>query len=246
MRLALAVSLALSLPSAAFAETRATAPRGYRLPPALVPGADDAPSREPDDVPRRRFELALDGAAGLLGCAGNAPRQATTPDPCAHLQASTGGSFTALFRPIPHLAMGAKLGYARFAWDASHGLGDGAGDATWTHFALAARGYLFDSGTLEPWVGSTIGAGWLAMHAGSAGDELWRNGVAMTGSLGVDVWVSGRVRVGPFGEIFYQPGSGVERCSAGTCLDASGAVARIPDHAFRVGIGVTAALGDEL
>ena len=245
MRRALVFFVVSLAPSTALAQAAGTGVAlAHRLPPALVPTADEAPSREPDDVPRRRFELAALGGAGVLGCAGNAPRQTTTPDPCAHLQVSTVGAFAALYRPIPHLAIGASFAYARFGWDASHGLGAEAGDATWTHLALAARGYLFDSGTLEPWVGSSIGGGWLAMHA--ANEELWRNGVAMTGSLGVDVWVSGRLRVGPFGEVFYQPGSGVERCTGGVCLDATGAVARIPDHAFRVGIGVTAALGDEL
>jgi tRNA-(ms[2]io[6]A)-hydroxylase len=241
---AVLVALALvATPTAAFAQTRL--PAGYRLPPPLADGPEKAPSREPDDVPRRRFELTLAGTGGLLGCAGNAPRTPGTPDPCAHLEPIGGAAITALLRPIPHVAMGATFSYARFGWDASHGLGRGAGEATWTHLGLAAKGYLFDAGTLEPWIGSTIGGGWLSMNA-DGGDQLWRNGVAMTGSLGVDVWVSGKLRVGPFGEVAWQPGSGVERCSGGVCLDATGSVARIPDHAFRAGISVTAGLGDEL
>lgn len=243
MRFVLAALATLAISSNAFGQSRVAA--GYRLPPPLADGPEAAPSREPDDVPRRRFELSLAGTAGMLGCAGNAPRSPGIPDPCAHLEPIGGAAVAALYRPIPQVAMGATFAYARFGWDSSHGLGTGGGDASWTHLALAAKGYLFDSGTFEPWAGSSIGGGWLSMNADS-GDQLWRNGVAMTGALGIDVWVSGKLRVGPFGEVLWQPGGGVERCSGGVCLDAAGTIARIPDHAFRAGIGVTAALGDEL
>jgi hypothetical protein len=217
-------------------------------PPARPPGGDEVPGGEPDDIPRRSVELSLRGSMATLRCGGAAPAQVTVADPCAALGASRSLGLAALWRVSPRLAFGLAASQARFGWDAGLGLadpGEGAGaTARWTTVSLEARGYLHDTGRWDPWVSYRAGLGWLTLPGGSS--ELRQEGLAMTGAIGVDVWLSARMRLGPEAGVSWEATGSPERCGGGRCLGVGEVVARMPDRSIHAGIGLTIALGDEL
>jgi hypothetical protein len=244
---ALLAALAVLSPAAALAQAPSA---GFRLPPPLPPGPEERPDREPDDIPRRRFELAGGASIAAIGCHGTAPKTADIADPCASLSPMNGGYLAVHHRPIPHFSLGILGSMSFFDWSTARTLGETAseGHARWTYIGLSARGYLFDSGRVDPYVGASVGAGYLSMTASHEGtsEQLWRASFASTGSVGVDVMISAHLRIGPFVEFLWQPGQAAERCTGGVCLDASSTLARMPEHALRGGLALTLAAGDEL
>jgi hypothetical protein len=229
--------LLLLLPSRALAD--------HAPPPARPAPIDEAPGGEPDDIPRRSVELSVRGAVGALRCGGTAPASAEVADPCAALGAARGVGVAARWRVSPRLAFGLAAEQARFGWDAGAGGGGGGGaQARWTTLSLEARGYLRDTGWIDPWVSYRAGIGWLTLPGDST--ELRQEGIAMTGALGVDLWLSSRLRLGPEVGVSWEATGAPERCRGGRCLGASGVVARLPDRSLHAGVGLTIALGDEL
>ena len=185
---------------------------------------------------------------GTLRCNGTAPALATVADPCAALGAARSLGIAALWRVSPRLAFGFSAAQARFGWDAATGLADAAegpgSPARWTTLSLEARGYLRDTGRVDPWVSYRAGIGWLSLPGGTS--ELRQEGLAMTGAIGVDLWLSARLRLGPEVGVSWETTGSPERCSGGRCLGVGEVVARMPDRSLHAGLGLTIALGDEL
>jgi hypothetical protein len=246
----LAASLAVHLlaPQAAHAQQHGVV-AAYRPPPPPLPPAADAPTREPDDLPRRQFELAASGLLSLVRCGGAAPADAASADPCARLGAATGASLAAFYRPSPRLSLGAAAQLSRFTWEAPRTMGEGAGagEASWSAVGLAARAHLFEDGAIDPHVGVLCGMAFLSMRAERAGQpgKLWREGLVTEASLGVDFWLSPSIKLGPGAALLWQPTGATERCEADVCLGAPW-LSRNPDHALRLGATVTFVAGDEL
>ncbi len=244
---AFAATLALlSLTPRAYAQE---APGAYRLPPAAPLPPPLSPLRDAPTYARRSFEFSLGPTAGLLGCTGSAPGSAAEADPCRDLSPAFGAEAIGLFRLSGHWAIGARLEYTHFAWDAGLAFGPqaGGGTARWPFAGLEGRGYLFDEGAFDPYLGVALGWGLLSMgwREGGAEPSLRRESLATVISTGAQWWVSGHMKVGPELSFLFQPFGGVERCDGGVCLDGS-AFGRVPNRALRLGITVSFGVGDEL
>jgi hypothetical protein len=231
------------------AEIRPDVPSAYRLPPAGPLPSPLAPLREEPAYARRSFELALGPNAGLIGCSGAAPASVAESDPCRELSPAFGLEAQGLWRLSGHWALGARLEYTHFSWDARLALGQPASGGTgrWPFLGLEGRGYLFDEGAFDPYLGAALGWGLLSMEFREGAEELAlrRESLATAISAGASWWVSSRMRVGPNLTFSWQPFGGVERCERGVCLDGS-AFGRVPNRALRLGITVTFGAGDEL
>ncbi|RYE91494.1 MAG: hypothetical protein EOO75_08755 [Myxococcales bacterium] len=107
---------------------------------------------------------------------------------------------------------------------------------------MAARGYLWATGRLDPYVGYRVGPGWLTM-AGPGG-QVRREGVVMAAQLGLDAWVSSRLKLGVEGEVRWQPIGATEVCRGGSCLSHD--LARRPDRTLGLQATLTVAFGDAL
>lgn len=251
MKSALPLLAALALvssPARALPPAEPNAP-AYRLPPAGPLPPPPAPLREAPAYARRAFELAIGPQAGLLGCHGAVPGSIAAGDPCRDVSPAFGVEAQGLWRLSGHWALGARLDYARVAWDAGLAFGPSAsgGAGRWPFVGLEGRGYLFDEGAFDPYLGVALGWGLLAMgwREGDADVALEREGLATTVSAGASWWLSSRLRVGPNLSLLWQPLGGVERCEGRVCLDGS-ALGRAPNRALRLGITVTFGVGDEL
>lgn len=221
----------------------------YRLPPAGPLPPPPSPLREEPSYARRSFELALGPNAGLIGCTGSAPGSALESDPCRDLNYGFGAELDALWRMSGHWAIGARLEYTHFAWDAGLAFGPqaGGGAGRWPFVGLEGRGYLFDEGAFDPYLGVALGWGFLSMgwREGGAEPAAKRESLATVVSAGATWWVSGHLRLGPSLSFLFQPFGGAEYCNGGVCLDGS-ALGRVPNRALRLGITVTFGVGDEL
>lgn len=214
------------------------------LPPPLAPLSPEAAPLPPEDIPRRSYELTLRGGAAALRCDGAAPSALTQVDPCARLGAGRQLGGAALLRPWGHAAIGLAVHGSWFPWGARDLLGEGQGEGRWTSVALAARGYLHEEGSWEPYIGYQAGLAWLTLR-GERGDvAIQREGLAMAGQLGVEGWVSSRMRLGIEGEVRWQATGDAELCTSGACLGAP--VARLPDRSLGVHATITVALGEQL
>lgn len=216
--------------------------RPHRLPPPLPQGAREAPPPPPEEIPRRSFELTLRASAGALRCDGQAPSSASEPDPCARLDGLRGLGGVALWRLWPRWALGLGAEQSRFSWGARGALAEGDGEARWTSLSLAARWYASAGGPVEPFLAYEAGPGWLAMRGDQAAIE--REGLTMSGQIGLDAWISSRARLGLLGAVRWQATGAAELCSRGACLGA--AFPRLPDRSFSLAASATFAWGDEL
>ena len=225
------------------------APDAYRLPPSGPLPPPPSPLREAPTYARRSFEFALGPTAGLLGCTGSAPASAAQADPCRALGPVFGAEAQALWRLSGHWAIGARAEYSQFDWDARLALGPqaGGGSGRWPFVGLEGRGYLFDEGAFDPYLGVALGWGFLALgwREGGAEPSIRRESLATAISAGATWWVSAHMKVGPNLTFLWQPFGGVERCEGGVCLDGSG-LGRVPNRALRLGITVSFGVGDEL
>lgn len=221
----------------------------HRPPPVLPSPHGEAPLPEPEEMLRRQLELSVTPLLSLLRCNGQAPSTLTEADPCARLSHASGVGLSLHYRPTPRLAIGAQGELSRFDWQPSRSLGEGAESqgARWLSVGLSARAYLFDEGKLDPYVGFAGGMAFLSMRGSIAGAEakLWREGLLAEARLGLDVWLSSRLKLGPSAGLLWQPTGAVELCSSEGCVSAA-ALARIPDHAWRIGATLTLVAGDEL
>ena len=222
-----------------------TAPAAHAtpLPPPREPRSREAAPVAPAEVLRREHELRLTLGAGVLRCDGAAPSSLTVADPCASLGSSRSLGAAWLWRLGEHWGLGLAGERAWFDWRANGALGVGGGHARWTGLAVAARGYLLSTGWLDPDVGYRIGPGWLTME-GPGGEQLRREGVLMAGSLGLDLWVSSRLKLGVEGEVRWQASGATEVCRGGACLSQD--LARRPDRQLGLQATLTVALGDAL
>jgi len=226
--------------------------RPYRLPPGSTGLAPiSSLQREPEEFLRRSVEIIAAPHVGWIGCGGSAPSSATTPDPCAKLGFAPGLDLAVLWRMAPHFAMGAWAGYAAVSWDARQGTADPLaknGPGRWWNVGLEARGYLRSEGSFDPYVGFGLGAGFLSLTSHGVPDDitLQRDGLVSRATVGADWWVTGSLRLGPQLGFLWQPFGGTEICGPDRCLDASNALARMPNRSLRLSLNVTFGVGDEL
>jgi hypothetical protein len=233
----------------AFAQGGPEPPPAYRLPPAGPLPPPPSPLRDEPAYARRSFEVALGPNAGLLGCTGSAPGNALQSDPCRSLSPGFGAEAQGLWRMTGHWALGARLEYTHFSWDARLAFGPqaGGGSGRWPFVGLEGRGYLFDEGAFDPYLGVALGWSFLSMgwREGAAEPSVRRESLSTVVSAGASWWVSGHMRVGPSLSFLWQPFGGIERCEGGVCIDGTG-LGRVPNRALRLGITVSFGVGDEL
>jgi hypothetical protein len=216
-------------------------------PPPPMPVFDrQAPQRDADPLVRRPVEFHAGGTTSWLGCSGSAPRSLEVGDPCAHLGAGYGFEGSILYRPFPSASLGPTANVTQFSWDPSRVFADAStnGQARWTSAGLTGRASFLDQGRLDPFLSAFAGFGFLRMDGG-ADRRLTRTGFLTRATLGLDVWITGRLKLTGRVEAAWQPGSGAERCEGGDCLDGAG-LARIPGRSLGAGLGLAWAVGDAL
>ena len=212
------------------------------LPPPL-PLAHEAAPAPPEEQPRRSYELRLHGGAAALRCDGAAPSSLEQIDPCASLESPRKLGAAALWRPWSHWALGLAADRAWFSWNTRGLLDEGQGRGRWTGAALLARWYPRAEGPWEPFVGYQMGLGWLTMASERGNLALRREGLAMAAQLGLERWISSRLRLGAEGEVRWQATGSPEVCR-GPCLSIP--LARLPDRSLALHASLTLAFGDEL
>lgn len=212
------------------------------LPPPL-PVAREAAPAPPEEQPRRSLEFLLNGGAAALRCDGAAPSSLQQVDPCATRSAprSLGAAF--LWRPWDHWGLGLAATGSWFSWGARGALDEGRGKARWTGAALLARWYPRSDGPWEPYVGHQIGLGWLTMASERGDLTIRREGLVLAAQLGLERWVSSRLRLGLEGEVRWQVTGAAEVCTT-ACLSIP--LARLPDRSLALQATLAVAFGDEL
>lgn len=216
-------------------------------PPAPMPVLDrQAPRREADPLVRRPVEFHARAQTSWLGCSGSAPRSIDIADPCARLSAGTGVEGAVLYRPFPGASLGPSVSLTQFDWDPSRVFAAAStnGQARWISAGLSGRASFVDEGRFDPYLSAFAGFGFLRMR-GDADQRLTRTGFLTRAAAGLDVWITGRLKLTGQVEAMWQPGSGAERCEGGSCLDGGG-LARVPGRALAAGVGIGWAVGDAM
>lgn len=211
------------------------------LPPPLPLSHESAPAA-PEEQPRRSLELRLNGGVAALRCDAAAPSSLDQIDPCASLESPRALGGALLWRLWAHWGLGLAADGVLFDWSARGSLGEGSGKGRWTSATLLARWYPRAEGVWEPYIGYQSGLGWLSMQ-GEGGATIRREGLIMAAQLGLERWVSSRMRLGLEGEVRWQATGAAEVCD-GPCLSVP--LARLPDRALALRASLTVAFGDEL
>jgi hypothetical protein len=210
-------------------------------PPPLPRDLPPAPTREPDEIPRRVWEIFPSGGFGTPFCRGNAFGLGHCGD------ASSGATLGAgaLYRVSPYVALGLDASFARFTAKSASGARDES-EATW--IGVLVRGYFVDHGVIDPYVETGFGQASADARHVEGDDEIrteLRAPSVMTGA-GIDFWVAPYLRVGPALNYRFAFVSSVNGCYGATCtavgIDERGAVGSYASVSFCA----TLALGHEM
>lgn len=213
------------------------------LPPPLPLSQESAPSA-PEEYLRRNFELHLHSGVTALRCNDAAPSSLEQLDLCAQLQSPWKIGASLFWRTSVHWGLGLAADGVIFDFslrDSAHN-NSSPGKGRWTNAALLARWYPFSNSPWEPYIGYQAGLGWLTLQEKESTIVFQREGIVMAAHLGLERWISSRLRLGIAGEVRWQANGTVESCDS-TCLSLS---SRIPDRSLSLQISLSAAFGDEL
>jgi hypothetical protein len=149
-------------------------------PPAPPPFPRD-PGSEPDEHPRRMWELVPAFGAAAPFCRG------------AGWCAGNGGAveLAALHRFTPYVALGADISWVSFSADAAGARAFSR--ASW--MGLQVRGYFSEHGVVDPYLAAGIGRGTVA--AGDSSVTVTGAGPSTMAGVGVDFWMLPYLRLGP-------------------------------------------------
>jgi hypothetical protein len=206
-------------------------------PPPTPPPLPPDPAGEPDEHPRRTWELLPQVGAGTPFCRGNA----LGPGSCTAAGAGAAFGVGALYRLSPYVALGVDLNVASFRLDGS--LANRAYSQT-NWFGLLVRGYFAEHGLLDPYVEMGLGRG--AAESGDADLRVTSAGPSTMAGAGVDFWVLPYLRIGPAASYRWTWLSSVDICSAGRCATASVADGGAVGSYATLSFVATLALGQEM
>jgi hypothetical protein len=206
-------------------------------PPPAPPAFPPSPGREPDEYPRRNWELVPAAGAGTPFCRGGGFGASS----CAQSGAGAAFALSALYRLSPYVALGTSLGLASFRLDGS-GTASAYSRANW--LGLLVRGYFAERGSIDPYVEAGFGRG--AVESGDAGVRMTGAGPSAMAGAGVDFWVLPYLRLGPALSYRWTWLSGVEMCQATACAAASLAERGVVGSYASLSLVATLALGSEM
>ena len=205
-------------------------------PPPRLAELPPEPSREPDEYPRRAWEVFPSGGMGTPFCRGTAFGLGRCGD------ASSGATLGlgALYRITPHVAFGLDASFAHFGSGATSVT---AHESLATWVGLLVRGYFLDRGALDPYVETGFGQA-TSVSTYRDGDVDVRTESAApsveTGA-GIDFWVAPFLRFGPAVSYRFAWISRVNGCASGICtsygVDERGAVGSYATFSVRATVG---------
>lgn len=133
---------------------------------------------------RRSLDVAVRAGGALAECKGD----------CGPVNPWGGGvGLSVSFRTAPNFGLGILL---ERAWFRSHPEGRAATTDDVNFGAFFARAYAFGAGRLDPWVE-------LALIPGSTGSAAADSGFGLGAGAGLDVFLSGWLKLGPYARFDY-------------------------------------------
>lgn len=200
-------------------------------PPPALPGLPPAPERAPTEWARRTWEIVADAGLALPWCS----RGAFVA--CAGMGTGISASLAGLYRITPYVGLGAEIAGASFRLDEGSGRAGIVGPVF--------RAYFLEEGSVDPWIQVGFGAAhFRTSHA--TGDGVDASGPAVSGSAGVDVWLSPSWKLGPaLGQRFLFP-TETRACEVGRCASMTASQAGGVRRHLNVGLVATFALGSFL
>lgn len=200
-------------------------------PPPALPALPPKPERSPTEWARRSWEIVARAGLALPWCSHGAYA------PCSGFGIGGTASVAGLYRITPYVGLGAEVAGASFRLDEGTGRAGIVG--------AVFRAYFLEEGSVDPWI--QVGFG--AAHIGTnhpADREIGAMGPAVSGSAGVDYWLSPSWKLGPFlGQRFLFP-TETRACEARSCASWTPGHTGGVRHHLEAGLTVTFALGSFL
>lgn len=181
------------------------------------------------ELPRRTVELSAALTALLPSCAAGSidDRGCVTAHPGA------GVDLAALYRVSPFFGLGLEAVLGGFS----------GGSARTRFVGVTGRLYFADSGSWDPYLALTLGAGKLTLP--NRGGDGATSGLGVRVAGGLDYLVGSRLRVGPSLSFARWLAWSEERCESGTCRDGAASYGRLLGFAT-LGVRVSGSFGEVL
>lgn len=204
---------------------------------------DEAPAPLPEspEVPRRVFELGVEGAGAVPAC------RSSVALGCAGLAGGMELGLSALYRATPAFAVGGTFRLDALSIPRA-GSSDSVSASVWLAGVVARLSFV-ERGLLDPYAELALGLGSLraVTHArGGVVRDTVDVAAAARVAIGLDVALSSWVRVGPsLGHAHFAHGT-FTRCAGFACQTFSPEWASVPNALTSLGVRVTVAAGEAL